>query len=86
MGDTGSLALGGYVAAIAFVLKMPIFIVIVAFIYLIEVISVMMQVTWFKYTKKNTEREEEYLRWHLFIITSRKVVTQKHRLLQHLLL
>ena len=52
MGDTGSLALGGYVAAIAFVLKMPIFIVIVAFIYLIEVISVMMQVTWFKYTKK----------------------------------
>lgn len=31
---------------------MPIFIVIVAFIYLIEVISVMMQVTWFKYTKK----------------------------------
>lgn len=52
MGDTGSLALGGYVATIAFVLKMPIFIVIVAFIYLIEVISVMMQVTWFKYTKK----------------------------------
>ena len=35
--------------------------------------------------RKNTEREEEYLRWHLFIITSRKVVTQKHRLLQHLL-
>ena len=52
MGDTGSLALGGYVATIAFVLKMPIFIVIVAFIYLIEVISVMMQVTCFKYTKK----------------------------------
>ncbi len=52
MGDTGSLALGGYVAGIAFVLKMPIFIVIVAFIYLIEVISVMLQVVWFKYTKK----------------------------------
>lgn len=52
MGDTGSLALGGYVAAIAFVLKMPIFIIIVAFIYLIEVISVMLQVSWFKYTKK----------------------------------
>ncbi|MFQ9515061.1 MAG: phospho-N-acetylmuramoyl-pentapeptide-transferase [Eubacterium sp.] len=52
MGDTGSLALGGFVAATAFMLKMPIFIVIVAFIYLIEVISVMIQVTWFKYTKK----------------------------------
>lgn len=52
MGDTGSLALGGFVAATAFMLKMPVFIVIVAFIYLIEVISVMIQVTWFKYTKK----------------------------------
>jgi phospho-N-acetylmuramoyl-pentapeptide-transferase len=52
MGDTGSLALGGYVAAVAFVLKMPFFILIVAFIYLIEVISVMLQVSWFKYTKK----------------------------------
>lgn len=52
MGDTGSLALGGFVAAIACMLKMPIFIVIVAFIYLIEVISVIIQVTWFKYTKK----------------------------------
>lgn len=52
MGDTGSLALGGFVAATACMLKMPIFIVIVAFIYLIEVISVMIQVVWFKYTKK----------------------------------
>lgn len=52
MGDTGSLALGGYVAAIAFMLKMPLFILIIAFIYLIEVISVIIQVLWFKYTKK----------------------------------
>ncbi len=52
MGDTGSLALGGYVAATAFMLKMPIFILIIAFIYLIEVISVMLQVAYFKYTKK----------------------------------
>lgn len=52
MGDTGSLALGGYVAATAFVLKMPIFIVIIAFIYLIEVISVILQVGYFKLTKK----------------------------------
>lgn len=52
MGDTGSLALGGFVASTAFMLKMPIFIIIVAFIYLIEVVSVIIQVTWFKYTKK----------------------------------
>lgn len=52
MGDTGSLALGGFVAAMAFMLKMPIFIVIVAFIYLIEALSDIVQVAWFKYTKK----------------------------------
>ena len=52
MGDTGSLALGGFVASTAFVLKMPIFIVIVGFIYLWESITVMLQVGWFKWTKR----------------------------------
>lgn len=52
MGDTGSLALGGFVAATAFILKMPVFIVIVGFIYLWESITVMLQVGWFKLTKK----------------------------------
>ena len=52
MGDTGSLALGGFVASAAFILKMPIFIVIVGFIYLWESITVMLQVGWFKVTKK----------------------------------
>ena len=52
MGDTGSLALGGFVAGMAFVMKMPLIIILVAFIYLIEVISVMLQVAYFKYTKK----------------------------------
>lgn len=50
MGDTGSLALGGFVASIAFMLNMPLFIVIVAFIYLLEVLSVIIQVTYFKLT------------------------------------
>lgn len=48
MGDTGSLALGGFVAATAYMLQMPIFIVIVAFIYLAEVMSVIIQVGYFK--------------------------------------
>ncbi len=52
MGDTGSLALGGLIAATAIMLKMPIYIVIVGFIYLFEVISVMIQVVWFKKTGK----------------------------------
>ena len=48
MGDTGSLALGGFVAATAYVLQMPLFLIIVAFIYLMEVASVMLQVGYFK--------------------------------------
>ena len=52
MGDTGSLALGGFVAATAFILKMPIFIIIVGFIYLIESLSVIIQVGYFKKTGK----------------------------------
>lgn len=54
MGDTGSLALGGFVAATAYLLQMPLFILIVGLIYLAEVISVMLQVSYFKYTKKKT--------------------------------
>ena len=50
MGDTGSLALGGFVAATAYMLQMPLFILIVGLIYLVEVLSVMIQVTYFKKT------------------------------------
>lgn len=52
MGDTGSLALGGFVVSTAYLLKMPLFIPIVAFIYLIEVLSVIIQVSYYKKTKK----------------------------------
>lgn len=50
MGDTGSLALGGFVASIALMLHMPLFIVIVGLVYLVEVISVILQVGYFKLT------------------------------------
>lgn len=50
MGDTGSLALGGFVASTAYMLQMPLFIVIVGMIYLVEVLSVIIQVTYFKKT------------------------------------
>ena len=50
MGDTGSLALGGFVAASAYVLQMPLFIPIIGFIYAFELISVVMQVSYFKAT------------------------------------
>jgi len=48
MGDTGSLALGGFVAACAIVLQMPLLIAIVAFVYVAEVMSVVLQVSYFK--------------------------------------
>ena len=50
MGDTGSLALGGFVAATAYMMQMPIFILIVGMIYWIEILSVMLQVGYFKLT------------------------------------
>ncbi len=50
MGDTGSLALGGFVAATAYMLQMPLFIPIVGFIYLAEVLSDILQVGYFKMT------------------------------------
>ena len=50
MGDTGSLALGGFVAGTAYMMQMPLYIIIVGLIYLVEVASVMIQVTYFKKT------------------------------------
>ena len=48
MGDPGSLALGGFVAAMAYMLQMPMFILIVGLIYWIEILSVIIQVGYFK--------------------------------------
>lgn len=51
MGDTGSLALGGAVAAIALIMKMPLYLAIVALVCIIDTVSVMLQVSYFKMTK-----------------------------------
>lgn len=50
MGDTGSLALGGFVASAAYMMRLPLFIPIIGLIYLVEVLSVIIQVTYFKKT------------------------------------
>ncbi len=52
MGDTGSLALGGIVAAMAVVLKIPLWVPIIGLIYVIEALSVVIQVGVYKKTKK----------------------------------
>lgn len=52
MGDTGSLSLGGIIAVFAIIIHKELLIPILCGIFLIENLSVMMQVSWFKYTKK----------------------------------
>ena len=48
MGDTGSLALGGFVAACGYMLQMPLYIAVAGSVYLIEVLSVIIQVLYYK--------------------------------------
>jgi phospho-N-acetylmuramoyl-pentapeptide-transferase len=52
MGDTGSLALGGIIASLAIIVRKELLIPIICGIFLVENLSVMIQVTYFKYTKK----------------------------------
>ncbi|WP_294562334.1 phospho-N-acetylmuramoyl-pentapeptide-transferase [uncultured Traorella sp.] len=56
MGDTGSLALGGLLAAVAMVLKQEILLVVIGGIFVLEVVSVIIQVTSFKLTRKRVFR------------------------------
>ncbi|HMG82594.1 MAG TPA: phospho-N-acetylmuramoyl-pentapeptide-transferase [Ferruginibacter sp.] len=52
MGDTGSLALGGIIAALAIIVRKELLIPIFCSVFLVENLSVVMQVSYFKYTKK----------------------------------
>ena len=52
MGDTGSLALGAAMGAIAIILKKEILLIIIAGVFVIEALSVIMQVSFFKYSRK----------------------------------
>ena len=52
MGDTGSLTIGGIIAVIAIAIRKEWLIPILCGIFLMENLSVVMQVSWFKYTKK----------------------------------
>jgi phospho-N-acetylmuramoyl-pentapeptide-transferase len=52
MGDTGSLALGGIIAVFAVVIRKELLIPVLCGIYLYESVSVMLQVSWFKYTRR----------------------------------
>ena len=82
MGDTGSLALGGYVGAMAILLKMPLFIPLFGLVYFVETLSVMIQVIYYKKTKKRffkmapIHHHFEMLGWNeIKIVTRFSVVT-----------
>lgn len=60
MGDTGSLMLGGVIAVLAIILRKELLIPVLCGVFLIELVSVMLQVAYFKYTKKNLEKEKEF--------------------------
>ena len=50
MGDTGSLFLGGVVCAMAFALDMPLVLILVGFVYIVETLSDIIQIAYFKIT------------------------------------
>ena len=52
MGDVGALALGGALGTIAVIVRQEIVLFIMGGVFVVETLSVMLQVTWFKYTKK----------------------------------
>lgn len=52
MGDTGSLAIGGIIASLAIIVRKELLIPVICFVFLIENLSVIVQVSYFKYTKK----------------------------------
>ncbi|MEN9636414.1 MAG: hypothetical protein RL077_4818 [Verrucomicrobiota bacterium] len=52
MGDTGSLALGGLLGVMAFMIHQPVTLVIAGGVFVMELLSVVIQVSWFKYTRR----------------------------------
>lgn len=52
MGDVGALALGGALGTIAVIVRQEIVLFIMGGVFVVETLSVMIQVTWFKYTKR----------------------------------
>ncbi|TAN01187.1 MAG: phospho-N-acetylmuramoyl-pentapeptide-transferase [Chitinophagaceae bacterium] len=62
MGDTGSLALGGIIAALAIIIRKELLIPIFCGVFLVELVSVMLQVSYFKYTKRRYGEGRRILR------------------------
>ena len=62
MGDVGALALGGALGTIAVIMRQEIVLCIMGGVFVAETLSVMVQVAWFKYTKRSTARGAAFFR------------------------
>jgi phospho-N-acetylmuramoyl-pentapeptide-transferase len=62
MGDVGALALGAALGTVAVIIRQEIVLVIMGGVFVVETLSVMLQVTWFKYTKKKYGEGRRILR------------------------
>ena len=72
MGDIGSLSIGAIIAVLAIIVKKELLIPVMCGIFLIENLSVIIQVTYFKYTKKNMERVKGFSSCHHYTTIIRK--------------
>ena len=62
MGDTGSLALGGLIGVIAFMVQQPFTLVIVGGVFVAEAVSVIIQVSYFKFTRRRYGEGKRFFR------------------------
>ncbi len=79
MGDVGALALGGALGTIAVIVRQEIVLAIMGGIFVVEALSVMLQVTWFKYTKRSTAKAVACSRWRRCTTTSKKPAGKKRK-------
>ena len=61
MGDTGSLTIGGIIAVLALSVRKELLIPVLCGVFFIESLSVILQVGYFKYTKRKLELENDFL-------------------------
>jgi UDP-N-acetylmuramyl pentapeptide phosphotransferase/UDP-N-acetylglucosamine-1-phosphate transferase len=79
MGDVGALALGGALGTIAVIVRQEIVLAIMGGIFVAEALSVMLQVTYFKYTRRKFGEGRRFFRWRRCTTISRRPAGRRRR-------
>ena len=83
MGDTGSFALGGCIAMVAILINQELVLFIVGFVFVMEAVSVVLQVSWFKFTRKRYGEGRRIFRCaplhHHFELVEKDRAKREHR-------